>query len=656
MPADSGESEPLLADIEGLNNHPDDPLESSSPNRSSLEILENSSSSPDSSRNKRVAGLLSKIPAPLRKCGERAYKWALGPEDPQPHRITPIFPGIQELPVHLLHRLLSNRKHRIWLYVLYLGLWFMTFVLLFRKSTFAAEIDGWGVPTNIGCGEAYWLRGNGCGLDGNECRPFNGSGFAFRCPASCGAYQVANPRAVGDQEIIYAPVVVGGPVNEGDINPIYRGDSMVCVAAIHSGFISDELGGCGVVQLVGQSQDYVGSNRHGVQSVSFDSYFPLSFTFAGDVQCQARDLRWEMLAADLTFMVVLSLFLTSPHVFFFTVMPAVFWHVGMASDPPPVRPVAHLIEVLVGRFLPAMFVAWVMFDKMGIRRTLSGLTAHVEKVVLWLGSCWVGALENYTFDMIPINRLTPHDLKQQPGAKASLVVIVIIGSCLTLVQAWYFRAEGRFIKYINFYLSIGFVLLIFCLIPQLALRIHHYFLALLLLPGTSMQTRLSLVLQGLMVGLFINGVARWGFDPILQTAQSLQGDAVHNSPLPVILEPNITLADTLNTIMFNWMPPPGPRYQGISILVNDVERYRTYFADQWPSNFTWTRDSNMHLPEYFRFGYVEGTETWDYTKAGKWDADGNWIKMDEGPSRVKRGVAAWELEQRTNRLSVQWKS
>lgn len=163
-----------------------------------------------------------------------------------------------------------------------------------------------------------------------------------------------------------------------------------------------------------------------------------------------------------------------------------------------------------------MLAAWVIYDKMGVRRTLTGLTAQIEKTILWVGGCWVGALNNYTFNWIPIQRLTPHDLDQQPGAKAALSIIVIVLVVVAATQIWFFRQEGRLIKYLKLYIMFGIGLIICVILPDLSLRIHHYFLALLLLPGTSMQTRPALFYQGLLVGLFINGIARWDWDPILR--------------------------------------------------------------------------------------------------------------------------------------------
>jgi len=594
------------------------------------------------------------VPYPVRRFSKVAVKWARGPPTgPRRFRIEPIFPRVQHAPIWLLDRFLPRKSHRIWLLFGYLAIWIVTFALVMRQGLSVTEIEGWGTPISIGCGAAYWASGNGCGLDGMACRPFTSTGFAFRCPANCAAYQVLNPHAVGDQEVVYQPLIVGGP-SDTNSTAIYRGDSFICGSAIHAGVVSNTQGGCGVVNLVGTQRNYQSSRRNGITSVGFDSYFPLSIAFEEGVDCSSRDMRWPLLAVSVVFSTFLSLFVTSPALFFFPVFTGIFWTVGLATDPPNITSVPALFSRELGNYLPAMFAAWVMYDKMGIRRTIGhGLTAQIEKTVLWLGGCWVGALTNHTFDFIPIQRLTGHDLQQQPGAQAALAIIVIVLAAIAATQVWFFQQEGRLISHLKLY-GLFIVGIIICLVlPDLKLRIHHYILALLLLPGTSLQTRPSLLYQGLLVGLFINGIARWGFDPFLQTAAALRGDAQLGSPLPEILDPIIDLGQNLSTIAFKWNPPPGGvdegYYDGLSVLVNDVERFRTYFsndefdADQ-PTNFTWTRPVNRGGSgeggrEYFRFAWMQGAQSEDYTKAGVWEADGTWVDMAPGPSRVKgRGL------------------
>ncbi|KAI0968535.1 hypothetical protein F4678DRAFT_192954 [Xylaria arbuscula] len=574
------------------------------------------------------------VPYPARRVVDTVVRWAKGPQPPRIWKIEPFFPRIQHVPLRLVDRVLPGKRRRMWFFFAYFAAWILTFALVYWHGQSVSEVDGWGEPSDISCGVTYWSKNNGCGVDGVDCRPFDNSSFLFRCPASCASYRTLNPRAVGTQEINYAPLIVGGPPDpSSESNPIYRGDSYICGSAIHAGVISGSQGGCGVVSLIGEQRDFIASNRHGIQSFAFDSDFPLSFTFLPGIKCEAKDARWSLLAVSVVFTTVLSLFTTSSAAFFFATFIITFWEVGLATDQPLNGSFGDLFSNLLGKFIPAMFCGWVFYDRMGVRRTLRGLTAQVEKTVLWLGGCWVGALTNYTFDFIPISRLTGHDLDQEPGAKAALAIIVIVLFVIVVGQIWCFQQEARLIRYLKLYALFIVAIVIALVLPGLSLRIHHYILALLLLPGTSIQTRLSLLYQGILIGFFVNGIARWGFDPVLQTSAALQGDAQLGTALPAILTPIINT--TLSTITFHWDAPPSMRYDGISILVNDVERFRGFFDDGDVDEFEWTRDNGTALNEYFRFGFIQGTSAGDYTKAGTWNAEQEWIEMASGPSRVK---------------------
>ncbi|KAK0117860.1 hypothetical protein ONS95_012181 [Cadophora gregata] len=622
--------------------HPDDPIdESTQTNVLHMDDLSDDSSPPTPRflQDQASYRYLKWVPTPVRRLSKSITKWAKGPDPPHIHTIEPILPIVQEFPIRLLDHYVPKRRHRIALLIAFYFIWILTFAVVMKQSTIATEIEGWGAPGNIGCGNTYWVPGNRCGLNGNDCRPFNGSGFAFRCPANCANVMVLNPRAVGAQEINYRPMVIGGP-SKDDATPIYRSDSFICGSAIHAGIIDNAKGGCGVVSLVGKHRDYQSSKKHGITSIGFDSEFPSSFTFHSGTTCEAKDPRWPLLFVSLTFTILLSLFTTSPGLFFFSIFTGVFFHVGLASDPPGHATVTDLISNLLGKYLPAAFCAFVIYQYMGVRRALSGLTAQIEKTILWLGGCWFGALSNYTLDWIPIQRLNAHDLNQQPGAKLALALIVSLIVLIVIKQVFFFRREGRLIRYLGLYGTFIGAILLSLLLPGLSLRIHHYILGLLLLPGTSMQTRPALLYQGLLVGLFINGIARWGFDSVLQTPAALQGDAQHNSKLPVIPAPNITLGVSISTISFSWLAPPEP-FDGISVLVNDVERFRGYTDEGFSSdkNFVWGRpglktgDSDRN--DYFRFGYMQGSSSWDYTKAGTWNKDGEWVPMKKGPSKIK---------------------
>lgn len=484
---------------------------------------------------------------------------------------------------------------------------------------------------------AHDFRSNStnCGLNGDECRPFDDASFAFRCPAGCRQTILLEPYTVGDQDYNYRPLVIGGAADaEGD--GIYRGDSFLCAAALHAGAINDQTGGCGILRRTGEQSNYASVEKNGISSIPFPSNFPLSFTFERGPIAACRDPRWLLFAISVFFTAVLSLATTSPAVFYSSVFFITYFQVALASDPPFSPDYNEVVSIGLGRFLPAAFVGFAIYY-FCVRRTLTGLTAQWEKTVLWLGGCWVGALNTDTFDRIPISRLTPHDIQQQPGAVPALIIIVAILVVALLSQAWALCIEGRLPQYLLLYGVMACGLLAMLAVPQLDLRIHHYILALLFLPGTALQTRPSLLYQGLLVGLFINGIARWGFASILQTPAALLEGAQLGSLLPNIAVPVISGNNSI-TFSFPMLPDD---VAGISVLVNDVERFRAYRENESESDaatpFHWTR-LRANETEFFRFGYFKTRDLggiWyeDFTKAGTWLADGSWVHMAPGASR-----------------------
>jgi hypothetical protein len=572
------------------------------------------------------------VPLPIRQSFRSFAAWSKGPNPPQIQSIEPFFPFIQEAPLKLVDRFLPTKKHKAAALAVFYGAWILTFTLILHYSSQSGNIEGYGQPSPIWCGASFWNGGNGCELDGNKCRPFDNAIFAFSCPADCARLKIQAPYAVGDQEVVYESLVIGGAeetsLGENAKDPIYRADSFICQSAVHAGVVSNKEGGCGVVAFKGKQSHFPAVDRNGIQSIGFDAEFPKSFTFVSGIssECGYSDPRWPLLGVTVTFTSLLSLFTSSPAVFFPSIFTMLFFHVGIVSDPPNISDYPSLTSLIVGRFLPAAFVGYVIY-RFCVKRQLAGLTAQFEKTILWLGGAWVGSLNNYTFDHIPISRLTPHDIKAQPGAVLALILIILVIFVAALGQIWYLRLEGRFLRYLVVYAIMGAFLIVCVIIPQLNLRIHHYVLALLLLPGTAIQTRPSLLYQGILVGLFINGVARWGFDSILQTSGALFTGGPTDSLLPNITEVVIGAAN----ITFEWALPPAP-YDGVSILVNDVERHRWYYGEGDPVYTRAVGRDHLGSKEYIRFGYMIGSSTADYTKAGIWKAAGNWTVMPPGPS------------------------
>lgn len=59
------------------------------------------------------------------------------------------------------------------------------------------------------------------------------------------------------------------------------------------------------------------------------------------------------------------------------------------------------------------------------------------------------------------------------------------------------------------------------------LRIHHYMYALLAIPVLSLPNRVSLFFQAMMLGLFLDGVGRWGWASIVETTDSVCPQSLH---------------------------------------------------------------------------------------------------------------------------------
>lgn len=521
----------------------------------------------------------------------------------------------------------------------------------------------------------------------------------FRCPANCKSLKVLKPHSVGNQTLNYQSLVVGGPEPDSSSPGVYRADSFICQAAVHAGAISNAEGGCGVVELTGTAHSYPASKAHGVKSTAFDSTFPKSFSFLNLPSSQKScpsDPRWPLLGITITAIVLLSIFNTSPPVFFFSTYFMLIVHVGLVSDPPNLPSLAELISLTTSRLLPASFMAYVLYLYCArpLLKPLTSPTYQFTRTFLYLPTAFIGALNNYTFAvLIPIQRLTPEDIREQPGAPFALAFMIVIILSIVLGQAWHIRQGGLMPHYLRLYISILSALLVLLVLPGFRLRIHHYILAVLLMPGTAFPTRPSLVYQGLLLGLFVNGVARWGFAAIIETPNALgeiprstdgkygwwgaTSPNITSDSVSISLENNHTeqlmsysSTDSPNgngNITFSlWDRPRMDELEvdGVSVLVNDVERWRAYLDEDELGEFVWHRhgrrgleikdttlpsaigdekvlqlndddasqeeqleslDNNSPVDLFFRFSFLRGAEHGRYGGAGVWLKDGSWI-------------------------------
>ncbi|KAL1670432.1 hypothetical protein GGG16DRAFT_94884 [Schizophyllum commune] len=475
----------------------------------------------------------------------------------------------------------------------------------------------------VGCTSTFWLANSGCGLDGADCAPFDNQTFDFRCPASCAGTILQNPRTIGAEQMAYKPLIVGG----GDDNQTYRGDSFICASAIQVGLIDDSKGGCASLSLIGNFTDFIGTTAHSLESIGFPTVFPLSFRFSSSTPLtHCTDIRWPVLAFDVVIsFLVFTLFRPHPIARFWTLVCIGFWHVGLFSQPNKEPPE---LSDLFATFLPCLFMSYVLW-RLAFRWVMPAFErAPLEGAVWYLGPFWVGILTGYTTDRLPLQRLYAPDLAKRSGAVATLVVIIIIVVLAALNQVRVIRKTGWLAHYVKWYVIGGLVVMVLALLPTLNLRIHHYFLALVLLPGTAWPTRPSAVYQGFLLGLFLNGAAAYGFDSILQTAAELRDDATIGSDLPTFLTNSSTYNASIpwDNQTIEWAPLPNSDWDGFVLLVDDVERYA---GDAL--NYTLAA-LNQSLPHFFRLALSSSGTTGDFTNAATLYPNGTFVDPEPGAS------------------------
>jgi LCCL domain len=201
------------------------------------------------SHEQSLSHLKRRISTQIRGISRAVKVWLKGPYPPQIQVVTPWLPSIQAYPVKWLDRKIPLRQHKLALLLSFCLCWILAFAILVHINTVIGKVEGSGqLIQHLDCVDSFWRRDNACGLDGNECRPFNGSSFAFRCPGNCANVQVLNPYPIGAQDVVYRPLVIGGP--------IYRDDSFICGSAIYVGLVSDLDGGYGIVSRVGEHNNF----------------------------------------------------------------------------------------------------------------------------------------------------------------------------------------------------------------------------------------------------------------------------------------------------------------------------------------------------------------------------------------------------------------
>lgn len=563
-----------------------------------------------------------------------------GPKTPKSPRVTPWWPRIQIFPKKLRAYL---PIYTYWLFfALTLLSWFALNAFLVNRGIFdLPEVGGHKNVQYLTCDRNadLWKGPNAdCGLNGQNCKGAALSKIVyFKCPANCVRESwVYRPMPVGNYVAYHEPFVVGGT------NLTYRGDSSICAAALHSGLLSNKMGGCGSVEYIGPQKSFIGSKgQNSIKSFDFDTEFLSSYRFMPPSTCTGcRDTRIPIILINFCFVFMLAYLVHSPLMLVYTVVIIGFWTVILASNPPWIggSSVANSEIISQGfkRLLPCLLGTFFIYE-LSCKPLLTNMHAYLSRALFWGVAFYIGILENYVFGAIPVDRLTLHDLNTQAGAWIAVLVIGALVLLIAIGQAYLFWRMNKIWPYLGAYLSALGCLTILSMIPNQTLRIHHYILALILLPGTCLQTTASLFYQGLLLGLYVAGIARWDFDSILQTTPQLsRGGPTDNDVVTSFLEP-IIAGSALRSVVLRWKPlsecsipvEKSNLWTGFSLVINDIERYRgadtSFNLTEWAFNLFQSEIPTLY---YVRVAIAALNEnlTSAFTLSGRIDLQtGEWV-------------------------------
>ncbi|WVQ86196.1 hypothetical protein IAT38_008364 [Cryptococcus sp. DSM 104549] len=500
----------------------------------------------------------------------------------------------------------------------FLLLWATAFVLLIRQQYYLPSS-----PDIIGCSASPWddWPPDGCEINGVDCKDdlVGLEGLRFRCMGGCKDTTLGNVRWVGDEKVNGVPLLIGG----GDDNHTYRADSWLCAAAIHASLISPTLGGCVSVHPLAYPSgfsNFLSSASHGIVSTGFAAPFPGAFTLSPLSSFGCWDLHYILTGFNALCLLLTTIFLRpSPSLLFSILLVLGYFHIVLLSDAPSYPP---NWETILGGLIPVLMTGYWAW-KMAFKRTMRGFVDLPVEMGLWQGAgYWIGIESSTIFARLPISRLGYDAL--DPSGVIALTFIVVVVVIVVLIQAWDMRKMGLLRYYLARYVVLIPILIVLAVIPDYTLRLHHYILALIAIPVLSLPNRVSLFLQAFMLGLWLDGVGRWGWASIIEQTSSLLGDANSGN-----WTPDFWTNITTNAVLA-WSPiteeQKAANVTGYSVLVNDMQRYADY------------PNSTLDLSElgivtgmdtFFRIAYVANGSSLDFSDPVTLWRDGSWTDFTD---------------------------
>ncbi|KAJ3081457.1 hypothetical protein HK102_002327 [Quaeritorhiza haematococci] len=445
--------------------------------------------------------------------------------------------------------------------------WIVVASIFVKYNNYSANTS-LGTPAYIDCTTQLWAwKADLCGPDGLYCQPFTNKSFVVRCPSNCHLTFNQNRRFLGSTpQGMLQPWIVG--------NETYRAESWICPTAIHAGVVSAAWGGCAVIDVVGESSSFPSTTAHGLTSLFFDSWFPKSYRVRPIDSTFCTDNSWAVLPAEIIFAGLFAFVRPSRGAWVFALVSAGFWHVVLVGI--PVHDDAW-ISASWGHYLVTLAYTYVVYSWF-LRKTLPLPKRFPIDLFVFVVLPFYFAL-HFEFITAPLSNF---GLTSRAFRNPTTLIVFVIGVPTVIIiccfQLYLLRRHGLLGKYLLGYGSLLAAFFILPLLFKLNIHLHHYMIGFLLLPLARLQTRPALIMQGFLLGLLVQGLARWGPDsPFVTAFQNLAGDDA-GTPRPIM---NVNVTDLAQNGTLSWSVPDSLDV-GIdlnnnftySLMLNDVEVYR----------------------------------------------------------------------------------
>ncbi|KAJ3059520.1 hypothetical protein HDU98_004488, partial [Podochytrium sp. JEL0797] len=400
----------------------------------------------------------------------------------------------------------------------------------------------------------------------------------------------------------------------GTLNGTYRGDSWICAAAIHAGVLSNSGGGCLVAELnpSAAGETYSATTRNGISSFAFNSSYPFSLTFQSIATGQSgycQDLGFYAEGFFLPMLMLLPfLTVTRKHMFWSTLVWAYLFWVFVSPDTGKGN---SDIQHSLASLLPALATLYVIYWQIAKFALPKPSQFPVEMSILFVGMVWFGFhLDMLSNTTIPIYSVSAK-LFSNPATFVPLVCVLVVIGLAVLAFAYMHFKQATLLSYVVGYPAVCLVYAILPHVIGLSIHLHHYLYGLLLLPITRLKSRVSVVSLGLLLGLFTQGVLKYGFASPFDT--SLQANAIYTQAT-VQTQWSMTSAD-ISQGMIRWVYPFNQTANITDLYTVDLQQELglspTQLANQMTINeyIMTINDVQVYRAKKARFSMVESLNT-----------------------------------------------